>query len=190
MVFVGVYAAFAVESRERQRDADTRRAQLEAALVREIDSITRTTRNAAAGTAKMIDAYESAWAAGRMPALRPMIEPIRVQTHMWEATLQSGGLDLFDVAIVFQLSQFYNALNAGFEQLEQLRQLSESMLLPRLDEPVERFYDAATGRPREQYGWYIAGIKNLRQEAELITTLGEQLLGTLKPPAAASAPRQ
>ena len=40
---------------------------------------------------------------------------MRVQTHMWEATLQSGALDLSDVPTVYRLSQFYNELNAGFD---------------------------------------------------------------------------
>lgn len=180
VVFAGVYAAFAVESRERQREAEVRRAQFQAALVREIESITSTTRNAAIGTGRIVESFETAWAAGRRPPLSPIMEPIRVQTHMWEALLQSGGLELFDVTTVFQLSQFYNALNAGFEQLAQLRQLSETMLLPRLGEPEATFYDPKTRRPRDQYRWYIEGIKRLHEEADRITVIGDRLVTALK----------
>ncbi|HEV2148020.1 MAG TPA: hypothetical protein VGR37_11510 [Longimicrobiaceae bacterium] len=181
VVFVGVYAAFAVESFQREREAEVRRQQLQGALLREIEGITQNTRRAALGTARLLAAYDSAWAVGGKPPLQPMIEPIRFQTHMWEATLASGALDLLEVPTVYRLSEFYNELNAGFEQLAQLRQLSESMLLPQMGNP-EALYDPATGRLRPQYRWYVGGLENLRAKAEQITVLGDSLLADLDAP--------
>jgi hypothetical protein len=47
--------------------------------------------------------------------------------------VQSGGLELFDVATMYRLSAFYNDLNDGFELLQERRRLSEQMLAPVLD---------------------------------------------------------
>lgn len=181
VIFIGVYAAFAVESHQREKEVRVRRQQLEAALVREIQGITKNTRNASVGVGRLLAAYDSAWTAGGTPALQPMIEPVRFQTHMWKATLEAGGLDLLDVSTVYRLSEFYNTLNAGFEQLEQLRQLSETTILPQLEYGAASFYNPATGRLRPQYMWYTGSLKNLRVHADLITAQGDSLVADLAP---------
>jgi len=189
VIFIGVYAAFAVESHQREKEARVRRQQLEAALLREIQGITKNTRSASAGVGRLLAAYDSAWSAGGTPALQPMIEPVRYQTHMWEATLEAGGVDLMDISTVYRLSEFYNALNAGFEQLEQLRRLSETTILPQLEDGAASFYNPATGRLRPQYMWYTAGLKNLRVHADLITAQGDSLVADLAPRLGGTPPR-
>jgi hypothetical protein len=125
--------------------------------------------------------FDSAVAAGARPPLQPWIEPVRVDTHMWEVTLQSGALDLFDVQMVYNLSQFYNELNAGFEQIEQLRNLSENVLIPNLDRSSDEFYDTASDRLRAKYEWHRAGMGRLAHLAASITTLGDSLTAALAP---------
>lgn len=70
---------------------------------------------------------------------------------MWNGTLDSDGMELLDIPTIYSLSRFYNSLNAGFEQLAQLRSLSETMLLPNADRPASEFYDPATGELRPRY---------------------------------------
>lgn len=179
VVFVGVYAAFALSAYEDRRDEAARRAQLQTALVREIQGITANTRPVGEQLPPQLARFDSAVAAGAKPALRPWIEPVRVQNHMWEATLQSGALDLFDVQTVYALSQFYNQLNAGFEQLLQLRQLSETVLIPNLGRGDDEFYDPETGRLRAKYGWYRDGLERLGLIAAGITAHGDSLSAAL-----------
>lgn len=175
VVFIGVYAAFALAESQARREAEERRQQIRSALVRELRDITANTRGAVTWTAAMVAFYDSAFAAAGTPALTPLIEPIRVRAHMWDATLESGGLALMDVRTIYQLSQFYNELNAGFEQLEQLRALSETVLIPNLDRGASEFYDAS-GRPRSKYDWYTQGLRNLHRLAERITAMGDSLV--------------
>ena len=141
VVFIGVYAAFALSQYEARRKSAERRDQLQDALVREIKDLTSNTRRVAQQLPIELAQFDSAVRVGGHPALQPWIEPVRMQTHMWEATLQSGALDLFDVPTVYRLSQFYNELNAGFEQLAQLRSLSESVLIPDLERGSGEFYE-------------------------------------------------
>lgn len=181
VVFVGVYAAFALTEYGERRRATERRQQLQAALVREIRDITLNTRRVAEALPPQLARFDSAVAAGARPPLEPWMEPVRVRTHMWEATLQSGGLDLFDVPTVYAISQFYNELIAGFEQLSQLRELSETILLPNLGRSADEFYDPGTGELRPKYAWFRSGLGRLSRLASEITASGDSLVAQLEP---------
>ncbi len=181
VVFIGVYAAFLLAERQRQRDAEMRRVQLQVAVVREIQDVIVNTGRVAEWIPPMLASFDSLVAAGGRPPLQPMIEPVRVDVHMWEAVLQSGGLELFDVPTVYTLSQFYNLLNAGFEQLSQLRALSETVLLPNLGQGEDEFYDPVSGALRPKYAWYREGLERLGVLSERITRLGERLVVELTP---------
>jgi hypothetical protein len=190
VIFVGVYSAFAISEYQKRRDADERRHQIRQALVTEIESITSNTRRVATILPPQLAALDSAIAAGMRPPLEPVLEPIRVETHMWEATLQSGGLDLFDVPTIYALSSFYNQLNDGFEQIVQLNRLSETMLLPNLDRGPGEFYDPLTGHLKPKYRWYPRGYGRLARIAGEITAQGDSLVSQMRradgisPPAA------
>lgn len=179
VVFIGVYAAFASSRYEARRAGAERRDQLQNALVREIEDLTSNTRRVARQLPVQLAQFDSAVRAGGRPALVPWIEPVRVQTHMWEATLQSGALELFDVPTVYRLSQFYNELNAGFEQLAQLRSLSESVLIPNLERGSNEFYQADGGL-RPKYQWHRDGLGRLSDLAARITVLGDSLAAQLR----------
>jgi hypothetical protein len=175
VVFVGVYAAFALSQYELRREAAERRQQLQDALVREITDLTSNTRRVARQLPVDLAQFDSARRAGRRPPLQPWIEPVRVQTHMWDATLHSGALDLFDIPTVYRLSQFYNELNAGFEQLAQLRSLSETVLIPNLEKGSSEFYEADGRTVRPKYQWYREGLGRLAVLAKSITVMGDSL---------------
>ena len=187
VVFIGVYAAFALSQYEGRREADERRRQLQDALVREIKDLTSNTRRVAQQLPMQLAQIDSAVRAGGRPPLQPWIEPVRVQTHMWEATLQSGALDLFEIPTVYRLSQFYNELNAGFEQLSQLRTLSETVLIPNLERGSSEFY-TPDGRLRPKYQWHRQGLERLAQLAASITALGDSLTAQLGSDPARAAP--
>ena len=180
IVFIGVYAAFALSEHQSRQEASVRRSQIEAALTREIRDLTSNTRRVAQQLPLQLATFDSAVAAGARPPLRPWIEPVRVQTHIWEVTLQSGALDLFDVSTVLRLSAFYNELNAGFEQLSQLRTLSENILIPNLHRDPSEFYEPDTGRLRAKYLWHRNGLGRLAAIAASITASGDSLVASLE----------
>jgi hypothetical protein len=84
------------------------------------------------------------------------------------------------VSTVYGISQFYNELNAGFEQLAQLRELSETVLIPELGSSSDEFYDSAD-RLRPKYQWYRDGLERLSGLAFSITTQGDSLILALSP---------
>ncbi len=163
-----------------EQEAEAHRDQIHQALIREIEEITVLTRRAATYLPVIVARYDSSIAVGAMPPLEPMIEPIRARSHMWEAALQSGGLNLLDVPTLYRISEFYNALNQGFEQLAQLRDLSETVLSPNLGRGPEEFYDPATKTLRPKYAWYLDGLRRAGDLAVGITRLGEGIVEDLK----------
>ncbi|MBD3337057.1 MAG: hypothetical protein GF355_16200 [Candidatus Eisenbacteria bacterium] len=180
IVFVGVYAAFALSEHQQQQRAQEHREQIRQALVREIESITVRTGRAAVEIPRLIAQFDSSMAAGEMPPLIPLIEPLRVRAHLWEATLESGGLNLLDVPTLYRISEFYNSLNAGFEQQNQLRGLSERVLIPNLGKDKDEFYDPSTRRLRPKYSWYLDGLRRISRLAAETTQLGEVHVADLK----------
>lgn len=180
VIFVGVTAAFALSEYESRRDDAERRHQLQAALVQEIRDVTSNTRRVAEYLPGEMARFDSAVAAGGQPPLQPWTEPVRLQTHMWQVTLDSGALDLFDVSTVYDLSQFYNELNMGFDQIEQLRELSQTLLIPNLGENIDEFYDRETNELRPKYRWHPDGLRRLSMLATRITALGDSLVGSLE----------
>lgn len=178
VVFIGVYAASALTDLHNRRQADTRRQQLEAALVREIKDLSSNARYVATSLPQALASYDSAVAAGARPGLEPWTEPVRVDAHMWQAALQSGAMDLFDVPTIYEISKFYNKLTAGFEQIAQLRSLSETVLIPNLDKGPDEFYDSR-GQLRTKYKWHRDGLGRLAQLAAQITQTGDSLAAKL-----------
>lgn len=179
-MFLGVFAAFQLSEYREGQEEKIHRAQMQRALVQEIEEITIRTRRAATQTPRLIAYYDSSIAAGAMPPLQPLIEPISVRSHMWEAALESGGLNLLDVPTLYRISEFYNALNAGFEQLAQLRHLSETVLIPNLEKGPDEFYDPENATLRPKYQWYLQGLRNVADLAGGITDIGDELVADLK----------
>lgn len=180
IIFVGVYAAFALSQHRAEREADEQRYQIREALIREIESVTVNTRRVATNTPRYLAMRDSLVAAGHRPMPQVFFEPFNIQTHMWDVTLQSNALDLLDVPTVYRLSVFYNSLNHGFDQLHQLRELSEEYLLPLLDEGPDGFYDDATGELRPSLAWYLPSVRRLGSLAERITVSGDSLAADLR----------
>lgn len=180
VVFFGVYAAFLLTELRERRQVEAQRTQIIAALYTEIEEVMGRADRAAGGLTRMVAYYDSTIAAGEMPPLLPMIEPVRAESHMWQATLQMGGLDILDVSTMYEISRFYNVLNAGFEQLAQIRELSENMIIPNLDQGPEAFYNTETGRLLKKYEWYLEGLRSIANLSLEVKAVGDAVLQELE----------
>ncbi|MCB2212830.1 hypothetical protein KQI52_12030 [bacterium] len=179
IVFVGVFAAFQLSQFQQQRVEDRRRDQLVDALLREIETVLINTGRAADSLPLMIEELETAIDAGQRPPLTPLLEAVRVRTHMWEIAIRGGGLDVLDVDTMYRLSRFYSSLDEGLEQIDQLRTLSETVLVPNLGKPDGEFY-LPDGQLQPRYQWYLYGMKNLQRVAADITGRGNALVTSLR----------
>ena len=190
VVFAGVYGASALANYQHERELERRRDQVRRALVEEIRSIVGEARAGAQGMGRELAQFDAALAQKQYIPLRAGIGPKTVGTHMWTATLQSGGLELFDVTTVYRLSKFYSELNQGLAKLEQMRDLSERMLLPVAEAGPEEFYDLKAGTVRPKYQWVMNGMRELHLITEYVAALGDSLVNELNYQEAPAAPVQ
>ena len=180
IVFFGVYGAFLLNEYNLESQNQIKREQISEGLIKEITDVVNRTDRVSKILPQIINYYDSLIAVGGMPSLEPRIEPVKVESHMWKASLESGVIDLFEVPLIFKISEFYNELNSGLEQINQLRILSETILIPNLNKPKSEFYNIKTGKLKEKYFWYFAGLKNLTTIAERISAKGYELKGILE----------
>ncbi|GJQ62891.1 MAG: hypothetical protein SCALA702_19440 [Melioribacteraceae bacterium] len=53
-------------------------------------------------------------------------------------------------------------------------------MIPNLNKPKSEFYNIKTGKLKEKYFWYFAGLKNLTTIAERISAKGYELKAILE----------
>lgn len=178
VVFVGVYGASALASHQERQREEAQKDQIRHALILEINDITRQTKYASCQLHGYVTFMQAAQKAGKNPVPQPMLSAIRVQQHMWQATLASGGMDLFDVPTFFRMSEFYNELNEGFAYLEQLSRMSEEKLVPVEGSPPSEYYDAP-GKLKPKYAWYPMTIERVAAAADATSAKGDTLVALL-----------
>lgn len=169
IVFVGVYAAFALAQVQAERDQDARRGALRAALAEELGVVAEQGRKGAPEFAQLRQ-YVAAIDGGMRPPLQPLDTNIPFSPDVWEATLASGGLELLDPALVIRLSTFYSSVRHLMHQIDQNDEATRALLLPNLDRPPSEFYDN-DGRIRPKYMWFRRHIGRL---AERVPEIGAE----------------
>lgn len=177
VVFVGVYAAFALAQHQAARDEAARRAALRHALAEELAVIAAKGR---AGDAEFasLEAYVAAMNQGARPPLRPLNTYVPFSPDVWQAALASGGVELLEPAQVVRLSGFYSRVLALGRQIERADAYTRTLLLPNIDQPPSEFYDA-DGRLRPKYHWYRQHLQRMVSEARAITTRADTLRALL-----------
>lgn len=175
VVFVGVYAAFALNSyREAVRDRERKAVILEsmqymnAALQKEVGAMDST-------LALRLGALEDAIEAGERPPLRPIEIGGGYQGGLWEAMLQAGGLDVLSVELILAVESFNTYLRYSQAQLDRLAERNTELLIPNLDRGPDAFYDPETGALRPSYTWVLDGYRGTLQQMTTLRQITTQL---------------
>jgi len=180
IVFFGVYGAFLLSEYKSEKEKEVKKEQICSALIQEISNVLIRTDRVNDNLPKIINFYDSLLESGAMPDLVPRAEAVKVESHMWNASLASGAIDLLDIPLMYKISKFYNSLNAGLEQINQLRELSETILIPNLNKGKDEFYDLGTKKIKPKYNWYFEGLRNLLSISIDISKQGNEALAELK----------
>jgi hypothetical protein len=170
LVFVGVYAAFWLNSyQQHQQDAERRDrilASIEQTLREGIESskINRTTEQqpAAAEFRRALDASE-------MPPLRPFVFITDYSPSDLATMLQSGGVQLLDVQTLRALRNDESVIRWGLARMARYQKLSDELIVPNLDQDISFFYDPATKKLRKRFEIYPEALQetvNLANDLE------------------------
>jgi len=154
LVFVGVYAAFWLNSyQQRQQDAERRDrilASIEQLLRQGIESgkISRAKQERRAAD------FQRALDAGEMPPLQPFVFITDYSPGDFATMLQSGGNQLLDLETLTALRNDESVIRWGLAGMARYQKLSDELIVPNLNQDISFFYDPTTKKLRKQFEIY------------------------------------
>jgi hypothetical protein len=160
LVFVGVYAAFWLNSyQQRQQDAE-RRDQILAFIEQTLsEGIESSKINRAKEQEPEAAAFRRALDAGEMPPLRPFTFITDYSPSDLATMLQSGGVQLLDVQTLRALRSDESVIRWGLARMGRYQKLSDELIVPNLDQDISFFYDPATKKLRKQFEIYPKALE-------------------------------
>jgi len=179
IIFAGVYGAFWVERYRQALEDRDRAVTILEALEREIGQFSGEGRHVLEEIATALASYDSATALGlRVPPAyyrEPGAETPSVS--VWEATVASGGVNLLDPGLFYDLAAFYNRVHSFSQRYLRYNQVTEQEILPRLSLGAQAFYDPHSSELDPIFEVHMDQLRTLRDEAAQIIaradTLGE-----------------
>jgi hypothetical protein len=159
LIFVGVYAAFWLNSyQQRQQDAQRRDrilASIEQTLREGIESgkINRAEQEREAAQ------FRRALDAGEMPPLHPFVFITDYNPGDFATVLQAGGIQLLDLQTLTALRNDESVIRWGLSRMARYQKLSDELIVPNLDQDISFFYDPATKKLRKRFEIYPEALQ-------------------------------
>src|SRR6266511_4019600 len=160
LVFVGVYAAFWLNSyQQHQQDAE-RRDRILASIEQTLrEGIESSKINRVSEQEPEAAEFRRALNAGEMPPLRPFVFITDYSPSDLATMLQSGGVQLFDVQTLRALRKDESVIRWGLQRMARYQKLSDELIVPNLDRDISFFYDPVTRKLRRQFEIYPEALE-------------------------------
>jgi hypothetical protein len=94
---------------------------------------------------------------------------------VWQATLSSGGVNLLDSELFFDLAELYNRVESFSERYIRYNTVTERELLPLLSRGPDAFYDPSTGNLDSRFEVHMDQLRTLRDEVSFIVARADTL---------------
>ena len=154
LVFVGVYAAFWLNSYQQHRQDAERRDQILASLEQQLSEGIKSGKISRAKQEQEAAEFRRALDAGEMPPLKPFVFTTDYSPTDWATMLQSGGVQLLDVPTVMAVRYDESVIRWGLSRMAWYQKLSDELIVPNLDQDISFFYDPATSKLRKRFEIY------------------------------------
>ena len=158
LVFVGVYAAFWLNSYQQHREQVQRRDQILAYLEQRLQDGIDSAKRDGVQEEKQVAEFQRALAAGEMPPLRPFAFFTDYNPADIATLLQSGGIELLDIKTLTVLREMETDVRTDLSTLAHFEKLSDELIAPNLDQDIFFFYDPATKKLRKRFEKYPEGL--------------------------------
>ena len=159
LVFLGAYAAFWLTNHQEHQNDVHRRQQILAALEDQLQDDIENAKVFREKTAQSLAAFQKKLDAGEMPALNSFSFTSNYSPTDVATLLQSGGYQLLDVKTLLAVRHLENVLRGGISTMQRAQQLSDTFIVPNLDEDHTFFYDPATKQLRKRFTRYIEALQ-------------------------------
>ena len=159
LVFVGVYAAFWLNSyQQHQQDAE-RRDRILASIEQELRRGIESGKIAGAKQEQEATEFRRALDAGEMPPLQPFVFTTDYSPGDINTLLQSGGVQLLDVKTLVALRELESVIRWGVSDMERYQRLSDELIVPNLDQDISFFCDPITKKLRRRFEIYPQALE-------------------------------
>lgn len=162
VVFVGVYAAFSLDSMRSERQDAQRVNKILVALQTDFAESQETLSQALPLATGAIDSLISQHDAGEMPEIGHLALELSFRSRAWEAMLESGGVNVLDVDFILAVEDYYMRVERLQDRTEEARRMSVALVLPQLDSGNAAFYDPETRRLKRSFAWYMDMLRQFR----------------------------
>jgi hypothetical protein len=159
LVFVGVYAAFWLNSYQQRQQEAKRHDQILASLEETLKEGVDNTKTEGAKEDRELAKFQRALQAGEMPPLRLFTFTTDYNATDIATLLQSGGIELLDVKTLTALRQLETVIRWGLSRMAHYQKLSDELIAPNLDQDISFFYDPATKNLRKRFEIYPEALQ-------------------------------
>jgi len=154
LVFVGVYAAFWINSYQQHRQDAERRDRILASLEEELRRGIESGKLETVKEEREATEFRRGLDAGEMPPLRPFVFTTDYSPGDFATWLQAGGIQLLDVKTLTTLRELESVIRWGLNDIARYQKLSDELIVPNLDQDISFFYDPATRKLRKRFEIY------------------------------------
>jgi hypothetical protein len=176
LVFVGVYAAFWLNSYQQHWQDAERRDQILASLEQQLRKGIESGKTNRANQERRAAEFHRALDAGEMPPLQPFVFITDYSPSDWATILQSGGAQLLDVQTLIAVRNDESVIRWGLSRMAWYQKLSDELIVSNLDQDISFFYDPVTKKLRKRFEIYPKALdENVKFANELERTHTELL---------------
>jgi hypothetical protein len=176
LVFIGVYAAFWLNSYQQHQQEAKRRDQILASLERLLRQGIASGKVNATQEERERAEFQRALDAGEIPPLRPYVFTTDYSPGDFAALLQSGGVELLDVETLTALRNDESVIRWGLSRLQRYQKLSDELIVPNLAQNISFFYDPASRKLRKPFEMYPEALQATVQFAHDLDRTHSELL--------------
>jgi len=176
LVFVGVYAAFWLNSYQQHQQDAKRRDQILASLEQQLRESIESGKISGAKEDQTAAEFRRALDAGEMPPLHPFTFTTDYNPGDIAALLQSGGIELLDVKTLMALRGVESVIRWGLSRMADYKKFSEDLIVPNLDQDISFFYDPATKKLRKRFEMYPEALQTTASFAHDLERTQTELL--------------
>jgi len=154
IVFIGVYAAFALNAHQIRKQDQQRRHQILMYLEKQATASSGKLRQVTLNYDERMNAFLTQLGRGEMPEISPIAWATNYNANETNWILQGGGLELLDIATIAKLKEVDSVASTGLSTMAHYQQLSDQLIVPHLGEGRRFFYDPNTKQLRPEYALY------------------------------------
>jgi hypothetical protein len=176
LVFVGVYAAFWLNSYQQHQQDAKRRDQILAYLEQRLEDGISSAKNDGAKEEKLVAAFKHSLDGGEMPPLRPFSFSTDYSPADIATLLQSGGIELLDIKTLTVLRELESTVRGDLGAMAHFEKLSDELIVPNLDQDISFFYDPTTKKLRKRFERYPEALDLVIKFFHDIETIQTDLL--------------